>query len=105
MDRYRENRKIFSLSVIVLAFFYVIQFLIVYYYPTEIKIAKGENSSIEVLFPFSLSALHDEDTIVQSTYNEGSINGLKKILQNSCHQSRRGKISVKTIRFDTSKKI
>lgn len=78
MDRYRENRKIFSLSVIVLAFFYVIQFLIVYYYPTEIKIAKGENSSIEVLFPFSLSALHDEDTIVQSTYNEGSINGLKK---------------------------
>lgn len=78
MDRYKENRKVFSLSVIVLAFFYIIQMLTVFYYPAEIKIAKGENKSIEVLFPFSLSALHDEDTIVQSTYNEDSTSGFKK---------------------------
>ncbi len=50
----------------------------VFYCPGEIKIAKGENRSIDVLFPFSLSAMHNEDTIVQSTYNQNFNKGLKK---------------------------
>jgi stage IV sporulation protein B len=49
-----------------------------FYCPTEIKIARGENRSIDVVFPFSLSAMHDEDTIVQSTYNQNFTKGLKK---------------------------
>ena len=78
MDKYREYRKIFSLLVLVFALLYIIQITNIFYYPAEIKIAKGENRSIDVLFPFSLSALHDEDTIVQSTYNQNSTKGFKK---------------------------
>ncbi|MCF6465882.1 SpoIVB peptidase [Clostridium sp. Cult2] len=78
MDSYKEYRKIFTLLILVLTFFYITQMMNILYYPAEIKIAKGENKSIDVLFPFSLSALHDEDTIVQSTYNQNSTKGFKK---------------------------
>lgn len=78
MGRYDDSRKIFSLLVLLLAFFYVIQIVSLSNYPTEIKIPIGENRSLEVLFPFSLIALHDEDTVVQSIYNENSTSGFKK---------------------------
>ena len=78
MSRYKEYKKIFSLLILIFTFFYILQISNILYYPAEIKIAKGENKSIDVLFPFSLSALHDEDTIVQSTYNQSSTNGLTK---------------------------
>lgn len=81
MDRNRKYRKIFSLSILVVAFFYLIQITNIFCYPAEIKIAKGENKSIDVLFPFSLSALHNEDTIVQSTYNQNSTKSFKKSYQ------------------------
>ena len=78
LGRYRENRRIFSLLILVFAFFYIIKVTSIFCYPVEIKIAKGEEKSIDVLFPFSLSALHNEDTIVQSTYNQNSTKSLKK---------------------------
>ncbi|NLW22445.1 MAG: SpoIVB peptidase [Tissierellia bacterium] len=78
MDKYREYRKIFSLSILIFAFFYLIQITNILFYPTEIKIAKGENKNIDVVFPFYLSALHNEDTIVQSTYNYNSNKGFKR---------------------------
>lgn len=106
MDRYRKNRNIFSLSVaIVLTFFYVIQISTIFYYPKEIKIAKGEDNSIEVLFPFSLSVLHDEDTIVQSICNEGSTNGLKKSYKISAINPGEAKFQLKLLGFIPVKKF
>ena len=61
--------------VLIFLFFYAIQMIGVFYCPAEIKIAIGENRSIDVAFPFSLSAMHDE---VQSTYNQNFTKGLKK---------------------------
>ncbi len=97
MNRYDDNRRIFSLFVIVLTFFYVIQFAAVFYHPTEIKIAKGENSNIEVLFPFSLSALYNEDTIVQSTYRESSTSNFKKIYKINAIDSGEAKFQLKLL--------
>ncbi|HSH34648.1 SpoIVB peptidase [Schnuerera sp.] len=81
MDRYSKYSKKFSLLILVLTFFYIVQVINILYCPAEIKIAKGENKSIDVLFPFSLNALHDEDSIVQSTYNQSSTNGFKRSYQ------------------------
>ena len=78
LDRNRKGRKVFSLLTLVFLLFYIIQMIGVFYYPSEIKIAKGENRNIDVLFPFSLSALHYEDIIVQSTYNQNFTKGLKR---------------------------
>lgn len=78
MNRYKRPRKVFSLLLIVFTFFYVIQVSNSLYYPSEIKIARGENKSINVLFPFSLSVSNNEDIIVQSAYNQESNNSLKK---------------------------
>ena len=78
MGRYDNNKKTFSLLVLLLAFFYAIQIISLSNYPTEIKIPTGENKNLEVLFPFSLIALNNEDTVVQSIYNESSSGGFKK---------------------------
>lgn len=78
MDKYKESRKKFSLLILVFLFFYGVQMINGFYYPAEIKIAKGENKSIDVLFPFSLNVIHDEETIVQSTYNQNFTKGFKK---------------------------
>jgi len=56
-----------------------LQAINIFYYPNEIKIAKGENKSINVLFPFSLSVSDNEDIVVQSAYNNGLNNSLKRI--------------------------
>ncbi|NMB08320.1 MAG: SpoIVB peptidase [Tissierellia bacterium] len=74
-----DEKKIFSLLILLLAFFYVIQIISLSNYPNEIKIPIGENKSLEVLFPFSLAALHDENTIVQSISNINNTNKFKKV--------------------------
>ena len=78
MGRYDSNKKVFSLLVLLLAFFYVIQIISLSNYPTEIKIPIGENKNLEVLFPFSLISLNNEDNVVQSIYNESSNGKFKK---------------------------
>jgi len=70
--------RLFSFLLIVFTFFYVLQAINIFYYPNEIKIAKGENKSISVLFPLSLSVSNSEDAIVQYAYNSSSNNGLKR---------------------------
>jgi len=78
LGRYDNNRKIFSLLVLLLTFFYVIQIIGLSNYPNEIKIPIGENRNLEIPFPFSLVSLNNEDNIVQSIYNENSAGKLKK---------------------------
>lgn len=79
MNRRKIYAKLFSLILIVFTFFYILQAINIFYYPNEIKIAKGENKSINVLFPFSLSVSDNEDIVVQSAYNNGLNNSLKRI--------------------------
>lgn len=79
MNRKKISKKLFSYILIIFTFFYILQAINIIYYPNEIKIAKGENKSINVLFPFSLSVSDSEDIIVQSAYNNGLNNSLKKI--------------------------
>lgn len=75
-----NRKKSFSLLILLLAFFYVIQILSLSNYPNEIKIPIGEQKSLELLFPYSLTALHDENTVVKSLSNIRS-KGLKRIYQ------------------------
>ena len=82
MGRYDNNRKIFSLLVLLLTFFYLIQIIGLSKYPNEIKIPIGENRNLEIPFPFSLVSLNNEDNIVQSIY-----------------------IAIKYFRFNSGKKI
>jgi len=79
LNRKKISKKLFSYILIIFTFFYILQAINIIYYPNEIKIAKGENKSINVLFPFSLSVSDSEDIIVQSAYNNGLNNSLKKI--------------------------
>ncbi|CCQ96013.1 Stage IV sporulation protein B [[Clostridium] ultunense Esp] len=108
MDSHKEYRKAFSLLILVLTFFYIAQIMNISYYPAEIKIAKGENKSIDVLFPFSLNALHDEDTIVQSTYNQNNTKGFKKSYQINGIEAGEAKFQLKLLglipikRFDVN---
>lgn len=78
MDRFSIYRKILLLLTVIFAFFYIVQVANVFYYPSEIKIAIGENKSIDVIFPFSLSVSSNEDLIVQSVYNQNLSNSLRK---------------------------
>ena len=78
MGRYSEGRKIFSLMILLLAFFYVIQILSLSNYPNEIKIPIGENRSLEVIFPFSLTGLNDENIIMQSVQQDNVNNRFRK---------------------------
>lgn len=78
MNKTKFSSRLFSLLLIIFTFFYVLQVINIFYYPNEIKIAKGENKSINVLFPLSLSVTNNEDLIVQYAYNNDSNNGLKR---------------------------
>lgn len=78
MNRNKEYRKIFSLLLVLFTFFYIIQIISIFYYPAEIKIAKGEDKNIDILFPFFLSVSNNEDEIVQSTYNQNANTNFKK---------------------------
>ncbi len=78
MGRYSEGRKIFSLMILLLAFFYVIQILSLSNHPNEIKIPIGENRSLEVIFPFSLTGLNDENIIMQSVQQDNVNNRFRK---------------------------
>lgn len=78
MNRCKKYTKILSILLLIFSFFYIIQITNIFYYPAEIKIAKGENRSIDVLFPFSLSVSNNDDIIVQSTYNQGLNNSFKR---------------------------
>ena len=78
MNKTRIYSRLLSLLLIIFTFFYILQAINIFYYPNEIKIAKGENKNINVIFPFSLSVSASEDVVVQSAYNSGANNGLKR---------------------------
>lgn len=78
MDKLKLNRKISILLLIVifLASIYSLQYNQILFYPSNFKIIKGENTNLDISFPFSLDYDGQED-IVQTIFNEGQ-NQFKK---------------------------
>ncbi len=82
MDKLKLRKKIFSISILlaicILAFSF--QYSEILFYPEDLNIIKGENKNLDISFPFSLD-YNDEESIVQTIYNEGSksysINGVE----------------------------
>lgn len=64
--RKSKNRKLFSLFFLISAFFYIIQIISIFYCPKEIKIAKGENENLELLFPFSLKNSEEGNRVIKT---------------------------------------
>lgn len=76
MKKY-SRKKSFTLLVLILAFFYVLQSISLSNYPNTINIPIGEDKNLEVSFPYSLSTLYDEQTLIKSVSNINS-NKFKK---------------------------
>lgn len=73
MDKLKLRKKIISLSIIlalsILAFSFQVNNIL--FYPGNLNIIKGENKNLGISFPFSLDN-NEEQSIVQTIYNEGS---------------------------------
>lgn len=82
MDNLKFRKIVLSISIllviVVLALSF--QFNEILFYPENLKIIKGENKNLNISFPFSLD-YNDEESIVQTIYNEGSrsynVNGIE----------------------------
>lgn len=64
-----KNRKLFSIFFLVLAFFYIIQFISIFYCPSEIQVVKNENEQFELPFPFSLKNTKNENGVLKTASN------------------------------------
>ncbi|HHV39020.1 MAG TPA: SpoIVB peptidase [Tepidimicrobium sp.] len=104
MNRYKENRKIFFWLILTFSFCYIFKVTSIFYYPAEIKIAKGEEKDIEVSFPFSLN-VKDEDSIVQSVSNKDSIKTFKKTYKIDGLNTGKAKFQLKLLGLIPVKKV
>lgn len=76
MWRYFNKRTLLCFVVIFLfAFFAQVGELL--FYPSNLKIIKGENKEMDISFPFSIDYNDDDNSIVRTIYNEGQ-NNLKQ---------------------------
>ncbi len=78
MGRFKHKGKFFLLISIFLLMALTMQLSQILFYPSSIKIIKGENKNMSISFPFSVEE-YSESTIVNPIYNEGS-NSLSKSL-------------------------
>ncbi|MDR7869998.1 MAG: SpoIVB peptidase [Tissierellaceae bacterium] len=82
MDNLKLRKKIIFLSILLAISFlaFSIQYNEILFYPENLNIIKGENKNLDISFPFSID-YNDEESIVQTIYNEGSksynINGIE----------------------------
>lgn len=82
MDKLKLRKIIINISIFlvisILAFSF--QFNEILFYPENLNIIKGENKNLDIFFPFYID-YNDEESIVQTIYNEGSksynINGIE----------------------------
>ena len=82
MDKLKLRKKIISITILlaisITAFSF--QFNEILFYPENLNIIKGENKNLDISFPFSLD-YNDDESIVQTIYNEGSksynLNGIQ----------------------------
>lgn len=78
MGKFRPNLKYILLIILILVISFSLQLSQILFYPSNIKIVKGENKSLNISFPFSVDN-QSEANIVNTIYNEGT-NNLNKSL-------------------------
>lgn len=78
MGKFRPNLKYILLFILILVISFSLQLSQILFYPSNIKIVKGENKSLNISFPFSVDN-QSEANIVNTIYNEGT-NNLNKSL-------------------------
>lgn len=77
MGRY-FNKRILLCFIVILLFAFFSQISESLFYPSDLKIIKGENKALNVRFPFTMDFSEDEN-IVKTIYNEGQ-NKLKQTI-------------------------
>lgn len=82
MDNIKFRKKIIIFSILLVISTLALTFKLndILFYPENLNIIKGENKNLDISFPFSLD-YSDEESIVQTIYNEGSksydLNGIE----------------------------
>ena len=82
MDKLKLRKKIISIIILLAISISVFSFQLkeILFYPGNLNIIKGEKKNLDISFPFSLDN-NEEESIVQTIYNEGSksynLNGLE----------------------------
>lgn len=79
MRRFKKRSSIFFVVTIVILVVYTVQIYNIMLFPSQIDIFRGENKSIDVLYPFTLKLLQQEDespvlSFINSTVNDKSLN-------------------------------
>ncbi|MBU5437561.1 SpoIVB peptidase [Tissierella sp. MSJ-40] len=78
MDKIKFRKKVLIIVLIIVGLVSTVQTKNFIYNPAKIKVIKGENKNLDILFPFSLSSIQDEENIVQTTYSQHENHGFKK---------------------------
>ena len=68
------NRRTFLCLIIIVIFAFFAQNGGLLFYPSDLKIIKGENKKMDVSFPFTIDSSTNDYSIVNTIYNEGPIN-------------------------------
>lgn len=68
------NRRIFLCFIVIILFAVFAQKGGLLFYPSDLRIIKGENKEMDVSFPFTIDSSTNNDSIVKTIYNEGPSN-------------------------------
>lgn len=76
---YYKSKRILLFSIIVLLLIYFIEIFAIVSYPTQINVLKGQNKSLNIIFPFTIDILNNDNIIdVNNSLNQKISLGLKK---------------------------
>ncbi|HLR34362.1 MAG TPA: SpoIVB peptidase [Tissierellales bacterium] len=100
-----KNRKIFSIFFLIIAFFYMIQIASIFYCPKEIRIVKGEDKELELLFPFRLKNRGKENKILETTFNLNNRSKLKRSYNIVANQEGNAKFNLNILGFIPVKNV
>lgn len=73
MGNFRLNGKYIFLFILILVIGFSLQLSQILFYPSSIKIIKGENKNLNISFPYTLDKNTDEN-VVNAIYSEGTNN-------------------------------
>ena len=78
MEKFRLRKKILLLVLIIVGLVSILPTKNIIFYPDKINVIKGENKSLNILFPFSLASIQEKEDVVKTTYNQVENQTLKK---------------------------
>lgn len=81
MGNFRLNGKYIIFFILILVICFSLQLSQILFYPSSIKIIKGENKNLSISFPYTLDENSDEN-IVNAIYSEGTNNLTNSLILN-----------------------